>query len=532
MSFLKSIFSFIVDAARQVAWASHKIFSIWTGRRWFKYFLLLALYLVSLIFVTRFSGYPALAILMIMVLLNLGINIFYFEMRSEEQEVIDGLLFRKEDETTVIQSGVMGDVSEVPIPPEAPRTSFLTRENEKLYTPGVILVTNAFQIICFGCICAEIYRISGSGAFTSNTHPTFLSWLIFTLENVFRAADIVDFFEAYGVQFRDIQYHGIFAGTIVAIFRLLVDILLIQAIAQYVAFEKRKNKVIQALAIDSENAKLQAKRIGDSIIPNVIEALNSQNMKTREQAIELLGQMKAKQAIPFLNRLLEDKDEEIRVKVIKAFKHINDKSVIPHLTKWLYDSELRVECAAIETIGEMGDKSALPYLHKKFDEAIGYPKQCVAQALKNFMDTENIKFLRDRLCSLEPEIEREVLSSLHTMAMNVNQLENANQKKDIKREFSNTVETLIHILKNQSSLNRDFAALVLGEIKDKNSKQVFIDLLDDKNENVQLAIIEALREFHDASVIPILEKKLTNENPIIQEVTKNTIGLLQHWATT
>lgn len=525
MSFLKSIFSFIVDAARQVAWASHKIFSIWTGRRWFKYFLLLALYLVSLIFVTRFSGYPALAILMIMVLLNLGINIFYFEMRSEEQEVIDGLLFRKEDETTVIQSGIMGDVNEIPIPPEAPRTSFLTRENEKLYTPGVILVTNAFQIICFGCICAEIYRISGSGAFTSNTHPTFLSWLIFTLENVFRAADIVDFFEAYGVQFRDIQYHGIFAGTLVAIFRLLVDILLIQAIAQYIAFEKRKNKVIQALAIDSENAKLQAKRIGDSIIPNVIEALNSQNMKTREQAIELLGQMKARKAAKVLCELLEDKEPEIRKKAAIALRYIKELATVTCLAKSLYDPEDPVQWEAISSLAEMGD-AAIPYLHKKFNESHGYTQKYVAEALKNFMDAGNVKFIREKLTVQGEEVKIEVLFSLTTIASKYKYLDNEAKKERIAQELRETVQSLIQILLDENASCRNFVSLALGSIKDKRAIHPLIKVLEDKDERVQVSAIEALGELDDIFVIPYLEKKLTSENKEVKETAEKIIGLL------
>jgi hypothetical protein len=91
-------------------------------------------------------------------------------------------------------------------------------------------------------------------------------------------------------------------------------------------------------------------------------AVNSKNVTARSNAVETVGKMRNKAAVPYLIQCLNEKESDISVNVaaMNALVEIGDKSAIPHIRKRLKHKNVHFRRGAARALHKLGDDSGVP----------------------------------------------------------------------------------------------------------------------------------------------------------------------------
>ncbi len=93
-------------------------------------------------------------------------------------------------------------------------------------------------------------------------------------------------------------------------------------------------------------------------IKDYLKNLKSSNIVIKREAINKLGKLQIKEAVPAMIRLLSEDSAEIRPDIIEALGNIGDKAAVNSLIARLNDDNLRVREKAIEALGKLADKKS------------------------------------------------------------------------------------------------------------------------------------------------------------------------------
>ena len=102
-------------------------------------------------------------------------------------------------------------------------------------------------------------------------------------------------------------------------------------------------------------------------IEHLIGAVNDPDERVRVKAIDSLGQLKAKEAVPvFVQKLfLRDTDQSTKARVLVALGKIGDeRATSPILDLLSRDVDRPIRANAVYALGEIGDPRAIPGLEK------------------------------------------------------------------------------------------------------------------------------------------------------------------------
>jgi hypothetical protein len=97
----------------------------------------------------------------------------------------------------------------------------------------------------------------------------------------------------------------------------------------------------------------------DSKITDAIIALSDPNPKERIAALQTLIDLKAKETIPNVTRLLYDQDNSVRIGTLYCLRLLGAKEAIPEIMRLLYDADAAIRKEAIYALGELQAKEAI-----------------------------------------------------------------------------------------------------------------------------------------------------------------------------
>ena len=104
-----------------------------------------------------------------------------------------------------------------------------------LLTRGRLLIgLGMMQIALFLVVPMQIAHSLGSQHYQFEGTPHFSSWLVFELSHVFRAADLLDTLEEFGLHLQPIRPKSTFAGMMLVGLHLIVDLLVLGAIVNWI----------------------------------------------------------------------------------------------------------------------------------------------------------------------------------------------------------------------------------------------------------------------------------------------------------
>lgn len=108
--------------------------------------------------------------------------------------------------------------------------------------------------------------------------------------------------------------------------------------------------------------------------------------EARRKAVDTLGKIGNKFAIPFLRQALKDSDVLVRISVAKALGKMGDSSGIPILIEALKDKRPDVRQDVVKALGKTGDTSVIPVLREALKDENVKVRQQATDALVNLGD--------------------------------------------------------------------------------------------------------------------------------------------------
>ncbi|MDD5746077.1 MAG: HEAT repeat domain-containing protein [Candidatus Omnitrophica bacterium] len=160
-------------------------------------------------------------------------------------------------------------------------------------------------------------------------------------------------------------------------------------------------------------------KVGKPAIPALILALKDENYYVRASAAEVLGKIKAVEAVPALSQALK---AEVGEAAAWALGEIKDAHAVPVLIQAL-GAAPGVRYAAAWALGEIKDKRAVPALIQALREGDGYwpARRFAARALGEIRDTQAvpalIEVLKEERHSLVKRAATEALIQIGTPAV-------------------------------------------------------------------------------------------------------------------
>jgi len=288
--------------------------------------------------------------------------------------------------------------------------------------------------------------------------------------------------------------------------------------------DKRAVDPLVERLIDSElgvilAAKKELVEVGKLAVPNLIKALKKIK---NEYIVETLGELRDKQAIQPLLECLPKTSWFVFDKLIDALKksYATNAQIVNGYIIALSNSDSSVRHNAAEALGNSGDLKAIPpLLESLVDESEEDVLFFKVEALRKLGAND------ERIIDAYLKILLKVKSypwAYKIRRESVEALGNLKAKK--------AVGLLFEMLKDGYG-DREAIAEALGTIGDERSVVPLIKMLDDDNDHVKVAVIEALRKIGDnkagESIFETIKKISPNGESIKEKIIESGMITIQ-----
>ena len=284
-------------------------------------------------------------------------------------------------------------------------------------------------------------------------------------------------------------------------------------------------------------------------VAHEIEKLNSKDWRIRQHAISTLEYLRAKGAKDALREKLTDENEGVRWMAASALGKLGD---IEPLVEMLSDKDWRIRQAAARLLGQVGDKKAVQPLLELLSDENDDVRRIAVESLGSLGDTKAIEPLCNLFATLPDElyaIRRATLSALGNLGAIEPLLTELAHEDAGRRQFAagvlgkmkdvRTVEPLISVLTSRYRCKyplRDegyddslpHVAGILGELGDLRAFQPLIGVLSDEEyEGLRYKAAYGLGELGDGRAIPYLQKSLEDKSESVRNAAQEAIEKLK-----
>jgi len=203
-----------------------------------------------------------------------------------------------------------------------------------------------------------------------------------------------------------------------------------------------------------------------------LNALKPENASKIKNAIDKIGNLDDKKAIPYIIPYLDHKTDYVRVAAVYALEKIRNNRDLPRslIEKLEKEDSILVRTAIIESLGELEDSSATPVL----------------EHIKNGNEDDRIKitaiFAIDRLTKGKTSAQQQLVE---------------------------------YLVDSKNPNTRVEAAKALGKLGDSRAIPFLIEALDDEKIFVRKFVVKALVSFGDKQVVDPIIRVFTDENNLI-----------------
>ncbi len=132
--------------------------------------------------------------------------------------------------------------------------------------------------------------------------------------------------------------------------------------------------------------------LGDKeAIPLLVDLLSNGDAENRREAIQNLGKLGAKDAGAAIAELLSDSSDRVRREAADVLGRLKAKEALPGLLQALSDKNEDIRGEAIASLGEIGAREAAPLLRQLYDSNPGRHRTRLVQALRSLGDNAPFK---------------------------------------------------------------------------------------------------------------------------------------------
>lgn len=448
-----------------------------------------------------------------------SIAFVYFLIQTEREQIANGFLYHKdyyhnwgEEEPTELEQAA-----------DLPKAQYIHMVGK--VTLGSLLAACLGMALGFSLVSQGLYllglkswyHIYGSG-------ENFGGWLLYSLLSIFRAIDIFDTLPTFDIELPVIRHASLFSSLIVFVFKIFFDLMLLSQLRSWWTQRSLIKQSIQALKnpLTRERAAETLRRVGRRALPEMLEQLEKADSATRIAVIQVLGQLKAHQAIASLLAQLKISSEpEVRMALTETLGTLQAKGAIPALVHALQnDPNEDVRTQAAYALTELRDISAMDVMFK---------------ALETEKDEDVRSALIEGLGILTPEKNLEIIQRVNQTCLKIVR----EDRSDLVRrnacqtlaymEMDESVPVLTQVLRQDSDGDvREAAADALGAIASDDAIPALLEAIQkDTDDDVRSSSVAALSTL-DAQAHADLLIKLLESDPskLVRRSAAYTLGEL------
>jgi HEAT repeat protein len=250
-------------------------------------------------------------------------------------------------------------------------------------------------------------------------------------------------------------------------------------------------------------------RIGDATIPAIVRRLRTRpDVDVRLSLVNLLGDLRSQDGFNALREALEgETDVNAASSIISSLGKFRDASAIPHLLRVLERDDIWLKFHAIEALGEIGDRAALPSILPLYAEKS--LRKPVLEAIGKIGDVGTASFLLKIIVDEEKLNVTALRALVRIAEANRPRIVEKNERDLIQRKFrasfpAEKIEPLIELLRTTAKRDvRNFILKFLGWSGDARALPVLLSHLD-QPETAEVAA-QALIDFGPLAASPILD---------------------------
>ena len=222
------------------------------------------------------------------------------------------------------------------------------------------------------------------------------------------------------------------------------------------------------------------KSIGPAAVPYLIEVLQDKSVSSESDTLvcNLLGDLKAKEAVPELIKALKHRVSTVRIAASQALGVIGDAEAVDPLLDILGDSEADVKKSAVDALINFNENKIPPKVTPLLNDPEEYVRAAAIKLLSEKLDPKTASAVREALKKDKSDNVR--LLAVKTLG-------------GIKDK--NAVEVLMSALTEDTNRYvREESAIALGTIGDKKAIPALIKALKDPYKDIQLRASYSLKD--------------------------------------
>lgn len=260
--------------------------------------------------------------------------------------------------------------------------------------------------------------------------------------------------------------------------------------------------------------------IGLPAIDPLITALSSPIPKMRMWAVQILGRIDDRRAVPHLIGQLREAEPRVRQTISETLGYIGDPEAIPSLTLLLDDPAEDVQISAARALGYIGHENAVPGLIGALKNEEGGVRGVISTALVE-IGTPGIPHLVGSLCNPSREIRTGIAACLDQLGWESDlELHMAQYlvAKEAWIELSRMGEAALPPLRNAlESSDEDLrmgAILTLVKMESSCAIEPLILALIDKNFLIRRKAMNALIDWGESARDPLIQARSTADSDL------------------
>lgn len=229
---------------------------------------------------------------------------------------------------------------------------------------------------------------------------------------------------------------------------------------------------------------------------------NSENLKSKIEAVQFLGKIKSELAIPELEKIVKNKKNEpsLRINGILALTLIGSRKYLSNFIPLISEEDDDVIEIIIKSIGKLG---AYDYI-SEFDQFINHPSKAIKKEIINTLliidNVASLKMLLKFYSDKDSEIKELVryaikrMQSLPVYIENINEIETLNILSFLTKEKSEKlIKNLINKTEDEKILNIIIKAI--SDLELENEECLLQDLYHKtEKKSIKLKILEAFEK--------------------------------------
>jgi HEAT repeat protein len=254
-------------------------------------------------------------------------------------------------------------------------------------------------------------------------------------------------------------------------------------------------------------------KLKDEALSALLKGLELENPELKISIIDILSQsdfFNPLITLP-LAKLLKDPDIEVRFHAIQLLGSLKDRTAVPYLIQALNtpDEKPRIIHGIMASLANIGDQEASKALEKWAYSNNWKDRYCVADAIGMIADPRSIDVLLRLLKDSNPKVRENA-------AISVGHFDDNEIIKQLLIMFDDNIPAV-----------RAAAVYMLGEKKSKSATRALLDLLKSESHELVFIALEAIGKIRDPITIPSLIKLIETHQDEIKVAAENTLDIFE-----